>query len=239
MVLGQQSRTQADLSDMLESVARAFESSTTSADTQDQVTAQAIHAIPGVEFASISVGHPDGLMESVAATDAIAARCDVLQSVHDEGPCLDAARLSTTVVTGDLGGDSRWPSYGPAAAELGIRSQLATEIFTTGRNLLALNLFSIRTDAFGASVHAAKLFASQAGAALGFAERVDQREEAMLTRGIIGQAIGITMERYKVDETRALAFLVRVARSSNTKLSIVASQLVDGSNHRSDPSPGV
>lgn len=54
--------------------------------------------------------------------------------------------------------------------------------------------------------------------------------EALATRNVIGQAVGIVMERYKVDSDRAFAFLVRLSQTRNTKLRTVATALVDQSN---------
>lgn len=47
---------------------------------------------------------------------------------------------------------------------------------------------------------------------------------------MIGQAIGITMERYEMNEDRAFAFLVRASSSSNVKIRDIAQELVDQRN---------
>ncbi len=65
---------------------------------------------------------------------------------------------------------------------------------------------------------------------MGFATTVDHLNEALSTRKVIGQAIGIAMERYGIDETRAFEFLIRVSQTSNTKLRDVATEIVESVN---------
>lgn len=39
-------------------------------------------------------------------------------------------------------------------------------------------------------------------------------------------AVGMTMERYGLDEERAFSFLVRVSQTSNTKMRLVAKEII-------------
>jgi GAF domain-containing protein len=225
-----QSPTHQDLADLIASVAATLEATSNPTETRDAIVRQAVVAVPGVEFASISVTHTHGLNETVSATSELAVTCDALQTEAGEGPCLDAGRQRATFMTGDIAADPRWPVYGPAAAKAGVMSQLATEIFTSGRSMMALNLYSTRPNAFADSVPTAELVTSQAVAAIGFADTVDQHDQAMQTRGTIGQAIGIVMERYGMNEVRAFAFLQRVSSHSNVKIRHVADEIVDDAN---------
>ena len=70
------------------------------------------------------------------------------------------------------------------------------------------------------------LFAMHAALAMGRRRQIEQLNEALHTRKVIGQAIGIVMERYELDEDRALQFLVRVSRTGNIKLRTVAQEIV-------------
>jgi AmiR/NasT family two-component response regulator len=63
----------------------------------------------------------------------------------------------------------------------------------------------------------------------------EQLNEALATRNVIGQAIGMVMERYQMDEKRAFAFLVRVSSTSNIKLRLIAQELVDRANDEKTP----
>jgi hypothetical protein len=98
---------------------------------------------------------------------------------------------------------------------------------------MALNLYATQQDAFKQSRHIAELFCSQAAIAIGFSDTAAGRQHALLSRGLIGQAIGIVMERYGIDETRAHAFLVRASRDGNIKLRDIAAGIVSQLNERS------
>ena len=75
-----------------------------------------------------------------------------------------------------------------------------------------------------------RLFATHAAIALGHANERENLNEGLQTRKVIGQAIGILMERYKIDEDRAFAFLVRASSHGNIKLRAIAQELVDERN---------
>ncbi len=72
----------------------------------------------------------------------------------------------------------------------------------------------------------ADLFATHAALALGNAREKETLNEALLTRQVIGQAVGIVMERYKIGSDRAFEFLVRASSVANVKLRDVAQELV-------------
>ena len=55
---------------------------------------------------------------------------------------------------------------------------------------------------------------------------------ALSSRKTIGQAIGIVMERYSINEDRAFQFLVRASRTSNVKVREVAAEIVSSNNNR-------
>ena len=64
----------------------------------------------------------------------------------------------------------------------------------------------------------------------------EQLDTALQTRKLIGQATGIVMQRYGLNEHRAFAYLVRVSSTSNTKLHDIAAHLVAEANAK-DPAP--
>jgi AmiR/NasT family two-component response regulator len=51
--------------------------------------------------------------------------------------------------------------------------------------------------------------------------------QAVDARKLVGQAMGILMERFDVDDDRAFAILKRYSQDTNTKLRDVAQQLID------------
>ena len=79
----------------------------------------------------------------------------------------------------------------------------------------------------------AELFAAHVSLALGHARREEQLTTALTTRKVIGQAIGILMERHDLDEDGAFAYLVRLSSHSNIKVRSVAQEIVAMRNDRS------
>ena len=56
-------------------------------------------------------------------------------------------------------------------------------------------------------------------------EKVAQLSQAVETRDVIGQAKGILMERHKLSDEEAFAFLQRISNGTNCKLHDVAAHL--------------
>jgi GAF domain-containing protein len=93
------------------------------------------------------------------------------------------------------------------AVERGLRSQIGLRLYADHETLGALNLYSTSEDTIDPDVlHMAELFAAHASLALGKVRREEQLNAALLTRKVIGQAIGILMERHELDEDGAFAF---------------------------------
>ena len=97
----------------------------------------------------------------------------------------------------------------------------------------ALNLYSTSQEEIDPDAeHVAELFASHAAIALHQAREVENLNQALESRKVIGQALGIVMERYGLDENHAFAFLLRASSTSNIKLRDIAAQLVEDTQHR-------
>jgi len=127
--------------------------------------------------------------------------------------------------------DQRWPRYMPAAAKKGLRAQLGVGLFDDEDSLGGLNLYSTSADTVSSdAVQIAQLFASQASIALGRSRHASQLNQALETRKMIGQAIGILMGKHRITEERAFQFLVRASSTSNIKLRSVAEELVRTTN---------
>lgn len=194
----------------------------------DTLAASAADNIPGVDFVSITVRTPDGPLRTVAATDSMATQADSLQYETREGPCYAAVTEERFVLVNDLAGDVDFPRYCPRAVDLGIGAQAGIQLVHDGEHA-GLNLYARTAGAFDRStVQFAELFATQAGALLGYAEQVEQLTEALHTRTDIGTAVGILMERYGIDRHHAFAFLARISQSRNIKVRVLSQQVIDG-----------
>jgi hypothetical protein len=194
--------------------------------TLEKITLAAVELIPEVDYASITLRHADGQLETVQATDDCLRELDQRQYELREGPCYDAATDSVHVVSPDLAEDSRFPAYGPAAVEAGIKSQAAFRLYERNGGQAALNLYSRSTGSFTNLESVAVLFQSQAAIAIAYAHEVTTLREALATRTTIGQAVGIVMERFSLNEERAFAFLTRLSQNRNIKLRLIAEEMV-------------
>jgi GAF domain-containing protein len=193
--------------------------------TLAQITSAAVDLLPDVQHSSITVHHADGSLSTAAPTDESLLRLDAEQYRLQEGPCYYAASDNSQVISSDLGADDRFPGYGQAAVAEGIRSQIVVPLFDTAKSHGALNLYSSDVGAFDDLGSLSALFAHQAGQAIAYAYEIDNLAKAVRSRTLIGQAVGILMERYDLSDERAFALLKRVSSHTNVKLRLVAEQL--------------
>ena len=200
--------------------------------TLGRITAAAVEVLPEVDYASITVLHVDGRLETVAPTDDLLWGVDAAQYELREGPCYDAAADSVHVVSPNLDGDPRFPRYAATAVAAGIEAQAGIRLFDAPKSRGALNLYAREPGAFGDLGALGELFRHQAATAIGYAQEIQNLQEAVRTRGLIGNAVGIVMERYKLTDHRAFAFLTRLSQDGNVKLRVVAETIVDQANDR-------
>lgn len=198
------------------------------------ITAGAAEAVPGVDFVSISITGKDGRIQTLAPTDDLALQADDLQYKLGEGPCLDVVFDTPVVEVDDIATDLRWPKYGPRAAmEFGIGAQLGFQFLAEPHARGGVNLYSTSTHALTTeSRQLGAMFANLAAAAMGWSREHTNLNEALMTRTEIGQAIGIVMERYRLDPDRAFSFLVRTSQTGNIKLREVAAGIVEDTTRR-------
>lgn len=96
-------------------------------------------------------------------------------------------------------------------------------LFTEDEDLGALNLYSHKPGAFtDASEVAGWLLASHAAVAFSSARTHAQMEQAVATRHLIGQAMGILMGSHHLTEEQAFDVLRRYSQENNIKLREVA-----------------
>lgn len=213
-----------------EELARASESmnaSRTFSEALDAIVGATRTSLPEFPHVSISMRRRDGTFETAAGTDQLAWELDAVQYELGDGPCVQAVEHEPVVVVENLRHEQRWPRYVATAAAKGVRSQVAVRLFSDKRHVAGLNLYSTEHDGVDQlSADTARLFATHAAIILGHAQQEDQLNQALVSRKAIGQAIGILMERYRIDADRAFQFLVRASSSSNVKLRDVAEEIV-------------
>jgi GAF domain-containing protein len=192
------------------------------------VTTAALQLIPGVDVAGVLLVKKGGEFESLGDTNGLAGQLDQLQHDFGEGPCSDAALKQTIVRSDDLREEPRWPKYAPAAVQLGVLSSLSFKLYTSDRTAGALNLFSFTAGVWDTEAETiGSVFAAHAAAAIMAGRHGQQMQSALSTRDRIGQAKGIIMERYGVDDIRAFELLRRLSQESQSKLVDIAERVVE------------
>ena len=202
--------------------------------TLGRITAAAVEVLPDVDFASITIRHEDGTLETVAPTDDALLAVDARQYELREGPCYEAATDAVHVTSSDLEHDQRFPEYALSAVAAGIRAQAGIRLFDAPDSQGALNLYSRSVGAFGDLDRISALFAHQSGAVIKYAQEIKNLQDAIATRELVGRAVGIAMERYELTDQRAFALLTRLAQRHTVDLPAVAQAVVDASEGRAD-----
>ena len=182
-----------------------------------------------------------GAIRTPAASDERLRELDEWQYDLGEGPCREAIRQHLTVLVDDLATDPRWPTWGAAMVErLGVRSSLSFRLFTRADHTWgALNVYSRSPGAFSEEdVLHGQVVAAMSAVVLARSIQDDHLATALESRTVIGQATGIVMERYALDEATAFAVMRRISSQENRKLRDVAAQIVDERDLPSSAGPG-
>ncbi|GAA0612206.1 GAF and ANTAR domain-containing protein [Kribbella sandramycini] len=199
-------------------------------ETIDAVVQFALQAL-SCTYAGVALYTRGGSPEIAAVTDPVVADVYGLQITNDEGPLVTALRDRTTILIRDTDSDGRWPDWATKVAQLGVRSSLDVPLATGDAARLTvgvLGLYSPQPDAFTEDDEAvAHILARHASVALAAARHEETMAQAVDARKLVGQAMGILMERFDVDGDRAFAILKRYSQDTNTKLRDVAQQLID------------
>ncbi|ALV37591.1 antitermination regulator [Streptomyces sp. CdTB01] len=199
--------------------------------TLGRITSSAVELVEGCDAAGILVLQ-GRKVRTLAPTDDLVVDSDLLQDRLGEGPCFDTARSSVrdrVFRIPDLTGQQlRWPAFAPQASRLGIGSMMGFLLFTEDENFGALNLYSRKPGMFTeASELAGWLLASHAAVAFSSARTHAQLEQAMATRHVIGEAMGILMGSRRLTEEEAFDVLRRYSQERNLKLREVARMICE------------
>lgn len=213
---------------LLAEFARDISSEGTTEETVDVITASVVKHMGPAEAAGVTLLGKRGKITTLGATTDWVAEADRLQVEVGEGPCLDALAVCDVVLVVDLAADPRWEAWSPRAVDAcGVRSMLSAQLVVQDRHVGALNLYSRVPGAFsGQDVAEIELWATHASVAVASAQKVDQLESAVVSRTVIGQAQGIVMERYGLDDAAAFEVLKRLSQHSNVRLAEVAAEIV-------------
>ncbi|MFG3101925.1 GAF and ANTAR domain-containing protein [Streptomyces sp. NPDC048182] len=199
--------------------------------TLERITSFATRLVEGCDAAGVLILRGKEV-ESLAPTDQLVIDSDRLQGRLQEGPCFDAARPQRPErvfrIADFTDEQQRWPAYAPPARELGLGSMMGFLLYTEDEELGALNLYSRRPGAFtDNSETAGWLLASHAAVAFAGARSHAQMLQAVDTRHVIGEAMGILMGGHHLTEQQAFDVLRRYSQDRNIKLRDVARQVCE------------
>jgi transcriptional regulator with GAF, ATPase, and Fis domain len=222
-------------------------------ETLQSILKLALRSVPGCHAASVTVIDDEAKPSTVAATDEDTYELDRRQNALRDGPCLDAARHQQVNRWNLQEAEQRWPEFTRVAQEMGLRSYLSAGLGWAGRQLGALNLSSRDADGFSQLDEGIlSLFTAPAAAVIVVASRYSeardlaaQLEQALRSRAVIDQAIGIVMAESRCDADQAFATLGRASNNRNMKLRDLAAEIVTrvgggppaGPPGRSEPRP--
>ncbi|MDT0260631.1 GAF and ANTAR domain-containing protein [Jatrophihabitans lederbergiae] len=177
----------------------------------------------------------DREISTIANSGDLAVRADEIQYGRGQGPCLEALHTGVVVSVPDLATDERWPDYRSHALTQGVRSSLSLPLTVQGATLGALNIYTSNQHDFTAGeIGHATAFAKQAATGLAIvlrhADQVkleDQLREALATRAVIDQALGIVMGQRGCGAAEAFSVLREASQHRNRKLHDIAAELIE------------
>jgi len=196
-------------------------------------------ACAGSEVGVVLVGKPTVTVGSTLHAGALEA----LGLRLGEGAAVDALRTRATVPEADLAeaalaeaglDDKRWPSYAPAARQLGYQTVRSFTLLHAAEPVGVIDVFRpasaaapaadlLQALADLAAAHITRESALQAASA-----RADQLEGALASRVLIEQAKGMIAERFGVPMESAFGSLRRHARDHNERLSDLCASVTSG-----------
>ena len=194
----------------------------------------AVRAIPGAEGAGLTMLEDDRPQTVVASAEFVHAIDDVQYGLG-EGPCLLAVESRSTQTSGSLGGDARWPRFGPRVGRMGVHSALSLPLLLPDRVVGALNVYAHGKVAFGSeAVRIGELFARPAAVSVHNAQILAQSQRlaeqlgaALVNRAVIDQALGVIMSRTGATPEEAFERLRAMSQSQHVKVAEVSRALLD------------
>jgi GAF domain-containing protein len=194
----------------------------------------AVRAIPGAEGAGLTMLEDDRPQTVVASAEFVQA-VDEVQYGLGEGPCLLAVETRSTQTSGSLGGDARWPRFGPRIGRMGVHSAVSLPLLLPDRVVGALNVYAHGKDAFGSeAVRIGEMFARPAAVSVHNAQILAQSQRlaeqlgaALVSRAVIDQALGVIMSRTGATPKEAFERLRAMSQSQHAKVAEVSRALLD------------
>lgn len=193
-----------------------------------------LEALDGWDAVATSVAEKDRVA-TFGATDERVNPLDQQQYDTGKGPCIDAIKTGDIQYFDGTDVEPRWRQFAEVAADQGVYSVLSFPLKLDGDSLGAINFYSRERDAFRPGQREEGwIYAAQAAVVLSNAKefeargmQLEQLEEGLKSRTMIGQATGLLMAQEGLTSDEAFQKLVKVSQTANVKLREVAQRYVD------------
>ena len=189
--------------------------------------------VGGAAEVSVTLVPADGPY-TAAFTGPLALTLDAWQYEQDSGPCLEAARTTTTVPIRRMAGERRWPRWAARAAAAGVHGSVSIGLPLHEAVDGALNIYAAGPDVLDEeAVVRAQRFAAFADTAVANAHLYRSKltlarhiKATMDDRAIIEQAKGVVMARRRCTLDEAFTIITRLARDADRPVSEICAGLV-------------
>jgi transcriptional regulator with GAF, ATPase, and Fis domain len=190
----------------------------------------------GLSSAGVMLRDQRENLQVMASSDERARTLELMELQNQEGPCLDAYRLSRPVQAGAVDAARLWPTFAVRAQSFGYQTVGAVPLRLREQTIGALNLFSdSEVQLHERDMRDAQALADIATIGL-LNERAvrearlvaEQLQYALTSRVIIEQAKGVVAVKMNCDVDDAFQYMRSYARNNNRRLGEVARQVIEG-----------
>jgi GAF domain-containing protein len=203
-------------------------------DLLDQLVTSCVDLL-GMAAAGLLLKDAHGTVQLLASSSEATRVVELYQLENGEGPCLEAVETGRPVTVHHAAElRLRWPSFAAAAVSHGYVSVHACPMRLREQTIGALNVFgSVAAPLQPDDLRIAQALADVA--TIGILQQrslqrswvvAEQLQSALNSRIVIEQAKGVLAEHGKIDMETAFTALRSHARRTNSKLGVVAQQLV-------------
>ncbi len=194
----------------------------------------AVRAIPACDAAGVTLFEHDRVT-TAAASGPLVQRVDNHQYATDEGPCLESLRTGEIRRSPSLRDDTRWPKFRGPTLDEGVVSCLSLPLVIGNHGTGGvLNLYSQNRPFEKVDEEIGRRFMPPASVAVANARAfakahavIDQLQEALQSRDVIGQAKGIIQARERCGPDEAFERLRDLSQHRNIKLRDLAKAVVE------------
>ncbi|MDX6284698.1 MAG: hypothetical protein QOG53_183 [Frankiales bacterium] len=205
----------------------------------DDLCTLTAEAMPGITSCGVTLAL-DGRPRALAWTDERTKHIDDVQYLASDGPCVEALATGEVVTMNDLTQETRWPAFRGGVDSQDFRCSMSLPLASGEGPIGVLNCYGDAPYEYDtADRKIGALFASQVAnavtASMRYTSQVElseQLQQALASRAVIDQAIGILIAQNGCMPEEGFDMLRKASQRSNTKLRDVATSIVDGATKR-------